>query len=324
MLDGWCIETKMRWWNPSSGFYRALTYGATLLLCAAVAQAESTPIPHGTLELIARKQWIAAGHTLDLGLRIQLEKGWHIYWVNPGDSGEPPRVEWQLPAGLTAGSMEWPTPRRLETSRIVDYGYEDAVLLIVPMHAEANLAAQQPARLGAEVRLLVCSHEMCIPGKAQLSLTLPIKSQPPAPNAPTIDARNLDARTNDLFTATRKSLPRPAPRNWRFSVADANDSFVLSANLGHRITQAVFFPLAESQIENAAPQKLLPVATGFRLTLRKSDQLLKPIGKLKGVLVLSADRSYLIDVPLSKPGAARSSSGIGIHPVQSLKEGSQI
>ena len=51
-------------------------------------------------------------------------------------------------------------------------------MLIVPIRADASLAAEQPARLGAEVRLLVCSHEMCIPGKAQLSLTLPIQSQP--------------------------------------------------------------------------------------------------------------------------------------------------
>jgi thiol:disulfide interchange protein DsbD len=321
LLDDLRIERKMRWFNPSLGFDRALTWGAALLLCAASAHAEGTPIPHGTVELIARNQWIAAGHTLDLGLRFQLEKGWHIYWVNPGDSGEPPRVKWQLPAGLTAGSMEWPTPRRLESSSIVDYGYEDAVLLIVPMHAEAGLAAQPPARLGAEVRVLVCSHEMCIPGKAQLSLALPVKSQPPAPNARTIDARNLDARNPDarnpdarnpdarsidLFTAARKALPRPAPGNWKFSVADANGSLVLSANLGRRVMQAIFFPLAESQIENAAPQNVQPVTAGFRLTLRKSDRLLKPLERLKGVLVLSASQSYLIDVPLSKPGAARS------------------
>jgi thiol:disulfide interchange protein DsbD len=292
----------------------------------ASAHAEGTPIPHGTLELIARNQWIAAGHTLDLGLRFQLEKGWHIYWINPGDSGGPPRVEWQLPAGLAAGSIEWPAPRRLETGSIVDYGYEDRVLLIVPLHAAASLAAQQPVRLGAEVKLLVCSREMCIPGKAELSLTLPIKSQPPAADAQNLDARNHDARNHDarnhdarndeLFTATRRALPHPAPGNWRFSVADANDSFVLSANLGHRITQAVFFPLAESQIENAAPQKLLSVATGFRLTLRKSDRLLKPIARLKGVLVLSAEGSYLMDVPLSKPGAARSKAATVLESTQ--------
>jgi DsbC/DsbD-like thiol-disulfide interchange protein len=306
---------------------RALTFGVALLLCAASAWAAGTPIPHGTLELIAENQWIAPGREFDLGLRFQLEKGWHIYWVNPGDSGEPPRAEWQLPAGLSAGAIEWPTPRRFETSSIVDYGYEDAVLLIVPMHAEASLKAQPKARLGAEVRVLVCSHEMCIPGKAQLSLTLPIKAQPP-------DARSIALSTADLFAAARKSLPRPAPANWKFNVADVRDSLVLTANIGHQnaghqVTQAVFFPLAESQIENAAPQKLSPVAGGFRLTLRKSNQLLKPIARLTGVLVLygehsQVDQSYSIDVPVSKPGAVSSSYDLGIHPVESLKEGSRI
>jgi DsbC/DsbD-like thiol-disulfide interchange protein len=152
---------------------------------------------------------------------------------------------------------------------------------------------------------------MCIPGNAKLLLTLPIKSQPPAP-----DVRNID-----LFTAARKSLPRPVVGNWRFSLAEAKDSFVLTANLGHQITQAIFFPLAESQIDNAAPQKLLPEAVGFRLTLRKSDQLIKPIERLKGVLVLSANQAYLIDVPLNKPSAVRNEFCIGIHPEQSLKEG---
>jgi hypothetical protein len=103
-------------------------------------------------------------------------------------------------------------------------------------------------------------------------------------------------------------------------VDDANDSFVLTANLGHQITQAIFFPLAESQIDNTAPQKLLPRATGFNLKLQKSDRLLKPIERLKGVLVLSADRAYLIDVPFSKRGAARNGHGIGIHPAKSLEE----
>ena len=319
-----CIETKMRWRSPNSTFYRGLACGAALLLSAASAQAEGTPIPHGTLELIAESQWIekrevAAGQKFDVGLRFQLEKGWHIYWVNPGDSGEPPRVEWRLPSGLTAGAVEWPTPRRLEgSSSIVDYGYEDAVLLIVPMHADPKLAAEQATQIGADVKLLVCSHDMCIPGKAQLSLTLPIESHVSAPYS----------RYADLFAATRQSFPHPAPTTWRFSVADLNDSFVLTANFGHKITdhqitQAGFFPLAESQIENAASQKLQPAAGGFQLTLRKSDRLLKPIARLKGVLVLSTDHShanhshsdqaYLIDVPVSKAGAVRNNSGNGAH-----------
>jgi DsbC/DsbD-like thiol-disulfide interchange protein len=307
--------------------------GGGLVLCAsASAPAEATPIPHGTLELIAENQSIAAGHSFDVGLHFELEKGWHVYWVNPGDSGEPPRADWRLSAGLSAGAIEWPTPRRLQSAGIVDYGYEDAVLLIVPMRAESEIAGQQSARLDAEVKLLVCSHEMCIPGRAKLTLTLPVRAQaaaPEAPSSPTTEARTVAARTKGLFLATRKLLPRPAPLNWKFSVADANDSFVLTAKVGHSVTQAIFFPLTESQIENAAAQKLQPIATGFQLTLRKSEQLLQPIGRLKGVLVVLPDASgphqaYSIDVPVGKPGQAKASSGIEIHPVQSLRGGPRI
>lgn len=301
---------SMRGCHPNSHFSRVLTLGFGALLCVANAQAAGAPIPHGTLELVAENQCIAAGHDFNLGLHFQLEKGWHIYWVNPGDSGEPPRVKWQLPGGLAAGAIEWPTPRRLGTSAVVDFGYEDEVTLIVPIHVEAGLESKEPAQLGAEVKVLVC-REICIPGKAQLSLTLPIKSQPPPP----------DTRSSNLFTAARKSFPQPALRNWKLSMDDAKDSFVLSANVGHQITQAVFFPIAESQIDNAAPQKLVPTATGFRLTLRKSDQLRGPIERLKGVLVLSADRAYLIDVPLIKPGATKSTRDIGISAAQFLEEG---
>ena len=283
---------------------------ALALLCAAGAQATGSPIPHGTLELVAENQWIAIGRPFYLGLHFQLEKGWHIYWVNPGDSGEPPRVTWQMPPGLSPGAIEWPAPQRLGTSSIVDFGYEDAVTLIVPVHAEINLAAQPLAQLGAEIRVLVC-REICVPGRTQLSLTLPIKSQPPAP----------DLRTQDLFAAARKEMPRPAPQNCKFSIDDAKDSFVLSANFGSQITQATFFPFAELQIDNSAPQTLQPLATGFRLTVRKSDRLLKPIERLKGVLVLPGNHAYLIDAAVSGRRAQKNKSGYGSDDKPSSKEG---
>ncbi len=290
----------------------ALALGIALLRYAPSAQASPAPIPHGTLELIAENQSIVPGQTFQLGLHFQLEPGWHIYWINPGDSGEPPRVTWRLPSGLAPGTMEWPTPRRLGTSSIVDFGYEDGVTLLVPVHAEPGLPAQAGAHLGAEVNVLVC-REMCIPGKTQVALTLPVRSQQPSP----------DTRTELLFAAARKALPSPAPAGWRLRVEDAKDSFLLTAGIGRRTAQASFFPLVESQIDNAAPQQIRPSASGFRLTLRKSAQLIHPPERLQGVLVLSADRAYSIDVPVSKPGAARSNHDKATHPARSSKEESQ-
>ena len=258
------------------------------------ARAAATSIPHGTVDLIAESQWIAPGNETYFGLNFQLEKGWHIYWVNPGDSGQPPRVEWHIPAGLSAGELEWPAPRRLGTSTIVDFGYDNAVMLLVQLRASSTLPMNQAARLDAELKVLVC-REICIPGKAKVSLILPIKSMPPEP----------DARTSDLFALARKALPRRAPADWEFQVSGHKDSFVLTAKLGRQITQATFFPLEESQVDNSAPQKIVPVATGFQLTLRKSDQLLKPIKRLKGVLELSANQTYVIDVVVGNTQLAR-------------------
>jgi DsbC/DsbD-like thiol-disulfide interchange protein len=263
-------------------YFSLLILGLTLPLGA---RASAVSIPHGTVDLVAESQWITPGSQTYFGLNFRIEKGWHIYWVNPGDSGQPPRVEWLLPAGFSAGELEWPAPRRLGTSTIVDFGYDDVVTLLVPMRASSTLPTNQAAQLGAELRVLVC-REICIPGKAQISLTLPIKSMLP----------EVDARTSKLFTAARKSLPRRAPSGWEFKVSDRKDSFVLTAKLGRQTTRATFFPLEESQVDNSAPQKVVPVASGFELTLRKSDQLLKPIDKLKGVLELSANQTYVIDV----------------------------
>jgi DsbC/DsbD-like thiol-disulfide interchange protein len=242
-------------------------------------------IPHGTVDLVAENRWIAPGRQTYLGLNFQLEKGWHIYWINPGDSGQPPRVQWHLPDGLSVGEIEWPAPSRLGTSTIVDFGYDGAVMLLVPVRASSTLAANKTVRIDAELSVLVC-REICVPGKTQISLSLPIEPRAPEP----------DPRGSDLFTAARKSLPRKPPDDWKFTVDNKKDSFILIAKLGRRTTRAVFFPLAESQIDNSAPQVIVPAATGFQLTLRKSDQLLAPIRRLEGVLEVSADQTYVIDV----------------------------
>ena len=252
------------------------------------ARVSAATIPHGKVEFVAENQWISSGRQTYFGLNFQLEKGWHIYWVNPGDSGEPPRVGWHLPAGLSAGEIEWPAPRRLRTSTIVDFGYDDAVTLLVPMRVSSKLPTNQVVKLGADLKVLVC-REICIPGEAQVSMSLPVKSMPP----------EADARTSELFAAARKSMPRKAPRDWELNVTDQKESFVLTAKLGRRTTRATFFPLEESQVDNSAAQKVVPIASGFQLTLRKSDQLLKPVKRLKGVLVFSANQAYMIDVPIS-------------------------
>ena len=265
---------------------------ALALLClsvaaSAVADGRAVSIPHGTVELVSEQDSIQPGRALLLGLRFRLEKGWHIYWVNPGDSGEPPRLEWHLPAGLRAGAIEWPAPSRLPIPPLMDYGYEGEVLLPVPIENTSGLAVGAEAALSADMKAIVC-REVCIPAKAGLSLSLPVRAQRP----------HESAETQAMFSAARKALPKPAPATWKPLARDLGDSFELRVNTGHAASAAWFAPFDPLVIENAAPQKTASTKAGIRLILKKSDQLLKPILRLRGVLVLP-EGAYVIDTPVA-------------------------
>jgi thiol:disulfide interchange protein DsbD len=81
-------------------------------------------------ELLAHApQGVGAGQPLWLGLQITHQPEWHTYWMNPGDSGLPTVLEWTLPAGVTAGDIAWPTPKKIPIGNLANYGYEGTVLL---------------------------------------------------------------------------------------------------------------------------------------------------------------------------------------------------
>jgi thiol:disulfide interchange protein DsbD len=249
-----------------------------LFVCAtrlSAQPAQSFAVSHAKVSLISEDNSLQAGHTSWIGVLFDMEKGWHIYWVNPGDSGEPPKIQWQLPAGFHAGDIHWPVPVRLGTGTVIDYGYQDRVLLPLQLDVPANYNPAKPVTLAADVRYLIC-REVCIPAKTQVTLAVPAAGGAAADAAP----------RRDTFRATRESWPKALPAGWKVQASDEGKSFVLDLETGSREMKAQFFPLEEDQIDNAAPQTVAPTARGLRITLKKSDQLVKPIATLKGVVVL--------------------------------------
>jgi len=128
--------------------------------------------PHLKVELISEQSSSPPGQPLWVGLLFRLEPGWHIYWQNPGDSGEPPKVQWNLPTGFAASSIRWPQPIRLGSGSVVDYGYEGQVLLMAPIQRSSSRNATSLPSLSADVKYIACRH-VCIPGKAHLTLSGP-------------------------------------------------------------------------------------------------------------------------------------------------------
>ena len=114
-----------------------LTIAAAAVRAAPVAGTSARTASH---RRIAPAQGsIQPGGQEPVGLHFTLEKGWHVYWVNAGDSGEPPSIKWTLPAGITAGAMQFPAPRRLPLGPLMDFGYEDEVLFPITLSAASTL-----------------------------------------------------------------------------------------------------------------------------------------------------------------------------------------
>lgn len=264
-----------------------------LVLCVLSAGASGPngqPPQHARVELLSRQASITPGSDLQLGVHFVLEPGWHIYWTNPGDSGQPPAFKWRLPAGFSAGEIQWPRPERMQPiQQLADYGYHGEVLLPLTLHVPSALNNQTPAEIGVEAKWLVC-REVCIPEHAQLQLALPVAAQ-----------ATTNQSSTRLFAATEKLLPRPLPRGWKASVTSAKEEFVLTIAAGKPIAKAVFFPLEPGQVDNPAPQKIQSSRAGVRIVLKKSDMLLNPITVLRGVLVVPDGPAYRIDAPVRQP-----------------------
>jgi DsbC/DsbD-like thiol-disulfide interchange protein len=252
---------------------------------------------HVKIELIPESAAVEAGKPFWVGLLFRLDEGWHIYWQNPGDAGEPPKVQWQLPPGFTSGSILWPQPVRIGTGSVVDYGYENQILLMTPIQRAAGSTAGSTSAVSADVKYIVC-REMCIPGKAHVALSSPLSGQQ-------VSAQRF-SEWRQLFEQTRAQIPKPAPKAWKFSARTEtgkdknNDRFILSVQTESKVHAATFFPFEPGQIENSAPQTFAATGDGFRLSLKKSDLLVKPISSLKGLLVLGPGRAYEITAPVAR------------------------
>jgi thiol:disulfide interchange protein/DsbC/DsbD-like thiol-disulfide interchange protein len=268
-----------------------LIFAASLLAAAlpALAASSSADAPHVHVQLVVPEdQLYPAGNNV-VGLYFKLDPGWHVYWKNPGDAGEPPHIQWTLPAGVTAGPMQFPAPRRLPLGPLMDFGYENEVLFPLKFDV-APTVKDSKATVNAKVDWLVCESR-CIPGKAELSTTLQLFAGKP----PVVSGSGTDAELLKRFAAT---LPSALPAEIKAVFQPTPQGFRLGVETGHRESTAAFFPDDQDILSNPAPQKLSPTKKGFVLDLTKDAFLTANPAQLKGVLELSGGRAYeLVALP---------------------------
>lgn len=210
----------------------------------------TNPAAHGAVvstgevraELLAwAPEGIEAGKPVWLGLQLAHQPKWHTYWKNPGDSGLPTRLEWQLPDGITAGEIAWPAPIKIRVGTLANYGYEGTTLLPVPLTVAPGFnAAQLDVKLKAF--WLICK-DVCIPQDASFTLSVPAKGS--------------TASSGQAFQAAFAAAPKALPTAAGQAEVQVNSQSLklslagLPAGLQGKTLE--FFPETGSVIEPAAP-----------------------------------------------------------------------
>jgi thiol:disulfide interchange protein DsbD len=210
------------------------------LFCLAALAASAA---HTQVRLILAADTARPGDTMLAGVDLKMEPGWHTYWKNPGAAGMATKIEWQLPPGVTAGDMQWPLPEKLPPAEVTTYGYDDEVVLLVPLKLASDLKPG-PLDLKAKVSWLECK-EACIPGSGNVEATLNIGDQTKA---------SADAALIELWQGR---LPKPgdhlSARAWWEKSANGDTRPLIlewpTSNTLHANESADFFPDANDNFE---------------------------------------------------------------------------
>ena len=251
-------------------------------LALAAATAGFGQAPATQVSLVHAESAVKPGDSVMIGIRFLVPAGWHLYWVNPGDAGMPPSVQWVLPYGWSAGNLQWPAPERLVNPAGVDYGYENDVTLLTPMKVSNNAGD-----VVANLKWLVCK-DVCVPQQGSARTTI------------RMGANSVNPAAQQVMEEAKRKLPQVMPAQWKANAFQNPGQVILNFRPGVKLMRASFFPEDREVIENAAPQKLSSTSYAAQLAMKKADAA-KKITRLKGVVVFDmagAPVAYAVDVPV--------------------------
>jgi DsbC/DsbD-like thiol-disulfide interchange protein len=272
---------------------RTLRFGAALALGAAFAVTAPASATQDLVRarLLSETSAVTPGGTAWMAVELANKPGWHTYWRNPGDAGQPTDILWTLPEGYEAGGIAWPVPKPFTVEFITSYGYEDTVTLLVPVKAPASAKPGETAKVTADVNWLACE-KICIPGEAKLSVDLAIAAEAPASTA-----------AKPVFDTARAQMPKPNTVGATGAATEDTITLALPAKLAGESGEVAFLPFDDALIDHGAPQKLARGADGTAtLTLKRGPKTGPLAGSFPGLLLLTdkaADRRVALDLPVT-------------------------
>lgn len=252
---------------------------------------EATQIPpqeceFARVQLIADTSIVVPGESFLLGIRFELEKNWHLYWENPGSSGFPLSVEWNLPTGFEVGPLQFPSPQRYELSGFVTYVHEEAPMFIVRVTVPNNTPVDTPVIIQASAQWLLCKDE-CIADSTTFSLEIPVGES----EVPVNTGWFAKALAEQPETSKEVALTMTV-REEQLDLELDLEGLTLEST-----TEVYFYPRMEGIINPNAPQMLVKKAAGgiglprLELSFAQTylDNIIDELANFSGVLEVGSN-----------------------------------
>ena len=234
--------------------------------------------PRNSLEirLISEVRSVQAGRLFFLGLQLKHPPGFHSYWKHPGIVGLATTVDWELPPGFGAGEIQWPAPQTVMMAGHKAQGYEDEILLMIPITAPQKLTATR-VDLTARVSWMSCG-KVCSPAvKIPFSISLPVSNK-----------LEFDSQTQPFFQKARALVPRP-DGSWQARVQRRQNQIILTLAPPTPIQDLheIHFFTADGQVDSDQQQAVDLQSDGrIRMTLYPAEAAGEAAATLPGVVVI--------------------------------------
>ncbi|MDP4535691.1 protein-disulfide reductase DsbD family protein [Alkalimonas collagenimarina] len=262
-----------------------------LLLLTVPAHAVTTGFkqaPHIQVELVSQYQSVSPGQSFLVALHLLPQEHWHTYWLNPGDSGMPTSIQWQLPDGVEVSGIQWPTPEAFSIPPLMNYGFEGSTVLLSEVQVPADYSGTS-LLLKANASWLVCE-EICIPGDMTLELPLAVARQA-VPSEP----------FQALIAQGKASQPVSLQRTASYQVQDGVFSAVIESK--DDLLVDAFFVAATDLVEHARAQEISWQDGSLLLRQPQNTYFHQAPDQIEMVLI-SGSQSFVVQAQRMDAGSA--------------------
>lgn len=247
-----------------------------LVAFAGVVPATAAPT-HISAELVAEGP-AAPGATTTLAIHMRPDRGWHGYWLNPGDAGLGMELDWSLPDGASAGEPRYPVPQVLLIAGLMNHVYERDYAVLVPLTLPAGARPGTRLPVALEAKWLACTDEICVPEQARLATTVLVGT---------------GGRPDPRFDAWRASLPAPLGAEARFAIEGKTIRLGIPLPAAVPLARPHFFAAEDRAIAYAAPQLFSRRGDMLIVELQRPGLAAADPARLSGVLALDGGGSGL-------------------------------